>query len=70
MGMMAADAIAAQAFNQQDRRKKDTLVDVSFTASYQLNDAQQVQFGVAQKNRAPNLYERYNWGQGQIAIGN
>ena len=68
MGMMAADAIAAQAFNQQDRKLKDTLVDVSFTASYQLNEAQQVQFGVAQKNRAPNLYERYSWGQGQMAI--
>ncbi|MDP2713760.1 TonB-dependent siderophore receptor [Rheinheimera sp.] len=68
MGMMAADAVAAQAFNQQDRKQSDTLADLSFSASYQLDDAQQLQFGLAQKNRAPNLYERYSWGQGQMAI--
>ncbi|MBU1310565.1 MAG: TonB-dependent receptor [Gammaproteobacteria bacterium] len=68
MGMMAADALAAQAFNQQQRKQRDTLTDISVSASYQLDDSQQVQFGLAQKNRAPNLYERYSWGQGQMAI--
>ena len=68
MGMMAADALAAQAFNQQDRKQRDTLADVSISANYQLDDTQQLQFGLAQKNRAPNLYERYSWGQGQMAI--
>lgn len=68
MGMMAADALAAQAFNQQQRKQRDTLADVSISANYQLDDAQQLQFGLAQKNRAPNLYERYSWGQSQMAI--
>lgn len=68
MGMMAADAVAAQAFNQQDRKQRDTLADLTFLAGYQLDDVQQLQFGLAQKNRAPNLYERYSWGQGQMAI--
>ena len=68
MGMMAADALAARAFNQQQRKQRDTLADVSISANYQLDDAQQLQFGLAQKNRAPNLYERYSWGQGQMAI--
>lgn len=68
MGMMAADAIAAQAFNQRDRKQRDTLADITFVASYQLSNSQQLQFGLAQKNRAPNLYERYSWGQGIMAI--
>ena len=68
MGMMAADAIAAEAFNQQNRKQQDTLADVTLLASYQLNETQQLQFGLARKNRAPTLYERYSWGQGTMAI--
>jgi len=68
MGMMAADAIAAQAFNQQDRKQADNLLDLTFLASYQLTAKQQLQLGLAQKNRAPTLYERYSWGQGTMAI--
>lgn len=68
MGMMAADAIAAAEFNSQGRKQADTLVDASFLASYQLTANQQLQLGLAQKNRAPTLYERYSWGQGTMAI--
>ena len=68
MGMMAADAIAAQAFNLRDRKQQDTLTDITFVASYQPGSNQLLQFGLAQKNRAPNLYERYSWGQGTMAI--
>lgn len=68
MGMMAADAIAAQAFNQQDRKQADSLLDLTLLARYQLTANQQLQLGLAQKNRAPTLYERYSWGQSTMAI--
>lgn len=68
MGMMAMDAVAAAEFNAQERKQKDTLVDATFLASYQLTANQQLQLGLAQKNRAPTLYERYSWGQGTMAI--
>lgn len=65
--MMAADNAAAAAFNQSDRSKTDNLVDISASASYQLDERQQLQFGLARKNRAPNLYERYSWGRTTMA---
>ncbi|WP_115719824.1 TonB-dependent receptor plug domain-containing protein [Gallaecimonas mangrovi] len=65
--MMAADTTAAAEFNASDRSKTDNLVDVTVLASYQIDAQQQLQFGLARKNRAPNLYERYSWGQTTMA---
>ncbi|WKE66251.1 TonB-dependent receptor [Gallaecimonas kandeliae] len=65
--MMAMDSAAAQAFNGRDRSKTDNLLDASLLASVQLDGEQQLQLGLARKNRAPNLYERYSWGRSPMA---
>ncbi|MCL2904955.1 TonB-dependent receptor [Shewanella fodinae] len=67
MGMINADAAAASAFNATDRKRSDNLLDVTLLARYQLTTGQQLQLGLARKNRAPNLYERYSWGRGTMA---
>ncbi|QYJ70957.1 TonB-dependent receptor [Shewanella sp. FJAT-51649] len=67
MGMPNMDAEAAKAFNAMDRRRDDNLIDATLLARYQLSAKQQLEFGLARKNRAPNLYERYSWGRGVMA---
>ncbi|MCV2886355.1 TonB-dependent receptor [Aestuariibacter sp. AA17] len=68
MDMMPnADAQAAIAFNLADKRQTDDLVDVTAHLHYQFDSTAVLTFGVAQKNRAPNLYERYSWGRGPMA---
>jgi iron complex outermembrane receptor protein len=66
-GMMDVNAAAAQVFNDLDRKKSDTLVDASVLARYQMNPDEQFELGLARKNRAPNLYERYSWGHSTMA---
>jgi iron complex outermembrane receptor protein len=65
--MMDVNAAAAQVFNDLDRKKSDTLVDASVLARYQMNPDEQFELGLARKNRAPNLYERYSWGRSTMA---
>lgn len=67
MMMANADALAAQRFNAADRDQSDTLVDVTLLATRRIDDEQSLTLGVARKNRAPNLYERYTWGQGMMS---
>lgn len=67
MGMPNVDAEAAKAFNAMDRSRDDNLIDATLLARYQLSTNQQLEFGLARKNRAPNLYERYSWGRGTMA---
>ncbi|MGI2187100.1 TonB-dependent receptor [Shewanella oncorhynchi] len=67
MGMPNVDAEAAKAFNAMDRKRDDNLIDATLLARYQLSTNQQLEFGLARKNRAPNLYERYSWGRGTMA---
>ncbi|EKE79948.1 TonB-dependent receptor [Idiomarina xiamenensis 10-D-4] len=67
MGMPNMDAAAADVFNASDRSQADTLVDVTLAAEYRIDDYQQLSIGLARKNRAPNLYERYSWGRGVMA---
>lgn len=50
-----------------DRKRDDNLIDATLLARYQLSTNQQLEFGLARKNRAPNLYERYSWGRGTMA---
>ena len=65
--MSNPDAEAATVFNARDRNKSDTLVDASLTAVKQFDQRNSLALSVARKNRAPNLYERYSWGQGAMA---
>ncbi|EGM68704.1 TonB dependent receptor [Shewanella sp. HN-41] len=67
MGMPNVDAEAAKAFNAMDRRRDDNLIDATLLARYQVSTNQQLELGLARKNRAPNLYERYSWGRGVMA---
>ncbi len=67
MGMANPDAAAAAVFNQSEREQTDTLVDYTVAIKHTLNAQQSLEWGLAQKNRAPNLYERYSWGQGVMA---
>ncbi|MCK7460395.1 TonB-dependent receptor plug domain-containing protein [Idiomarina aminovorans] len=67
MGMPNADAAAADNFNASDRSQSDWLIDATFTSVYTINAEQSLELGIARKNRAPNLYERYSWGRGIMA---
>lgn len=66
--MMAADNAAAMAFNRRDKSKDDTHFDVTATAKYEASTISSIEFGVARKTRSPNLYERYTWGRGDMAM--
>ncbi|MDO6836340.1 TonB-dependent receptor plug domain-containing protein [Pseudoalteromonas carrageenovora] len=61
------NTIAAQNFNAGDRDKTDTVVDANLLINYQITNYDELQFGLARKNRTPNLYERYSWGVSTMA---
>lgn len=62
-----SDAIAANTFNAGSRNKTDTVVDANVLINYQITNVDELQLGIARKNRAPNLYERYSWGGSNMA---
>ena len=57
------DVDAANAFNAVDHERNNDTFDVTALVQYTPNDMSQYELGYARKNRAPNLYERYTWGQ-------
>ncbi|MBQ4858061.1 TonB-dependent receptor [Pseudoalteromonas sp. MMG007] len=61
------NTVAAQNFNVGDRDKIDTVIDANLLINYQITNYDELQFGLARKNRAPNLYERYSWGVSTMA---
>ena len=67
MPMQPSNASAAAAFNSKENDKSDTVVDISVLLNYQLTHTDEIQVGLARKNRAPNLYERYSWGVSNMA---
>ena len=69
-GMMGMnpDAAAATAFNARDHRRNDDNIDVTLLARYSVDASRSVEFGYARKTRSPNLYERYSWGRGGMAM--
>ena len=69
-GMMcAADAAAAAAFNARGHVKRDNNIDLTALFRYEPVQTASYAFGYAQKTRSPNLYERYTWGRGEMAMG-
>ena len=64
MGNQTRDAAL---FNAQSRDQSDDNWDVSWIASFTPAETQSYEFGVAQKTRSPNLYERYTWSSWQMA---
>lgn len=68
-GMMcAADTAAAAAFNAAARARTDNNFDLSALASFEATQDSSYEFGYSRKTRSPNLYERYSWGKGQMAM--
>lgn len=74
MGMMyTGSSVGAMpngrdAFNALDRERSDTNWDFSAIASYRHSDTFKMRFGLAQKTRSPNLYERYSWSTNTMAM--
>jgi len=54
-------------FNQAQKSKQDTHVDVTFSTSYSPNLYQTHEFGYSLKNRSPTLQERYLWSNTAMA---
>lgn len=55
-------------FNAADRKKTDDNIDLTALAHYQTNDTDAIEFGFARKTRSPNLYERFAWSTGGMAM--
>jgi iron complex outermembrane receptor protein len=64
-GTYAGDAAA---FNAADRNISDHNWDLTALARYTPAKTQTVEFGYARKTRSPNLYERYTWSTGGMAM--
>ena len=56
------------AFNASNRQRTDHNWDLTALARYTPDDSKAVEFGYAQKSRSPNLYERYSWSTGGMAM--
>ena len=68
-GMMCmADTMAAATFNGRDRSKRDNTTDLTAVFRYDAAPKASYEFGYARKTRSPNLYERYTWGRGEMAM--
>ncbi|MFA5123164.1 TonB-dependent receptor [Zavarzinia sp.] len=65
--MQAADIAAANAFNAMDRSRTDINFDATGLLSYDVGSDATYALGLARKTRSPSLYERYSWGQGNMA---
>ncbi|MCW8829180.1 MAG: TonB-dependent receptor [Gammaproteobacteria bacterium] len=64
-GTYTADATA---FNDADRAKSDDNFDLTALARFTPDASRTIEFGLAQKSRSPNLYERYTWSTGGMAM--
>jgi len=58
----------AAAFNAADRKKTDHNIDLTALARFAPDDRSTIEFGYARKTRSPNLYERYAWSTGGMAM--
>ncbi|OGS97206.1 MAG: TonB-dependent receptor [Gallionellales bacterium RIFCSPLOWO2_02_FULL_57_47] len=58
----------ATAFNARDRQRTDSNWDLTALARFTPDNTQAFEAGYAQKTRSPNLYERYTWSTGGMAM--
>lgn len=58
----------ANAFNARDRKRSDSNIDLTALARYTPSANATYEFGFAHKTRSPNLYERYTWTTGGMAM--
>lgn len=60
--------VDAARFNAADRRKTDRNWDLTAIARYTPVVTHTIEFGYARKTRSPNLYERFAWSTGGMAM--
>jgi iron complex outermembrane receptor protein len=56
----------AASFNEAHRARTDFNIDSTLLIRYQADGGDNYTLGLARKNRSPNLYERYAWGNNTI----
>ncbi len=66
--MMNIDASAAEAFNSLSHKRNEDNFDITVMGRYSPSGTYSLEFGYARKTRSPNLYERYSWGRGTMAM--
>lgn len=65
---MAQYPAESAAFNASDRSRTDRNLDLAALARYTPDATRTIEFGYARKTRSPNLYERYSWSTGGMAM--
>lgn len=66
--MSAQYAAESAAFNAADRSRTDDNVDLTALARFTPDATRTIEFGYGRKSRSPNLYERYTWSTGGMAM--
>jgi len=64
MGNQAAEAAA---FNALEHARNDDNWNFAASARYDFAERQTLEFGIARRERSPNLYERYTWSSWSMA---
>ncbi|HEU0220503.1 MAG TPA: TonB-dependent receptor [Gallionella sp.] len=65
---MSQYAAESTAFNASNRQRTDHNWDLTALGRYTPDDSKAFEFGYAQKTRSPNIYERYTWSTGGMAM--
>lgn len=55
-------------WNALDRKRTDNNLDLTALSTYTPDATTTLEFGIAQKTRSPNLYERYAWSTNSMAL--
>lgn len=55
-------------FNNMNRKRRDDNLDVTLLARHTPDADRSFEYGLAQKTRSPNLYERYAWSRHVMAL--
>ena len=66
--MNMEDAAAAVAFNARQHQQRDNNLDLTALARFEADTNTTYELAFARKTRSPNLYERYSWGKGVMAM--
>ena len=64
----AAPTASTAAFNAVDHSKTDHNIDLTALTRYTVSPEQTLELGLARKTRSPNLYERFAWSTGMMAM--
>jgi iron complex outermembrane receptor protein len=69
MNMYAGSSVGTTGqFNALDKNRSDTNIDWTALSRFTPDDLKSFEFGLAQKTRSPNLYERFAWSTNTMAM--